>query len=133
MKSNRKLLAFLAGIVLILFAIFFSLFLTNSKNGHDIDFSSLPIQAQILLEENKGNPITPEIWAKLNEILKSEKWDSGVSPMLLDLKSGWFWFLLFPFLGVLLYKIAYKKIFYSEAALIMLPSIVAYGFFLLSI
>lgn len=120
-----KMSASFVGVLISLLAFCASIFLSNSKNGYDVDFESLPTQAQVLLDRNRGKPITPEIWAELNAILKKERWSAGTPPMLLDLKKGWFWFLLLPILGVFFYRLIFHKISSAEVFLLISPSVVA--------
>jgi hypothetical protein len=70
--------------------------------GHRIRFDQLPSEAQKIAIEQHPNPVSPQQWKRMNEVMKRHGgWPSGRDMVHVTVRKAWLLFVLLP-AGVLL-------------------------------
>lgn len=118
------------GLIALLLGIVFSEFVTSPRFGHRIDFEKLPAEAQSILKERPGLPISPEQWKRLDQVMaRSEGWVNAAAVFWASMRHSWYWFLTLPLLSLGALYLRWKSITPIHAGVILLPSV---GFLLIA-
>lgn len=131
MQSNtRRLLpsyALLTGAALVLVAFALAEFVTFPKTGHRIDTTKWPMQAQVVLREKPGTPISSEQWKRIDMALKEQgDMNYGQRPYWSKtVRASWWWFLFAPLLGVAIVRFRGRRLSPLSVSLLAGPSIIA--------
>lgn len=93
--------------------------------GHTIDVAKWPPEAQEVLREAPGVPISAEQWKRINQILaRNHARTSVVDVFTKDVLHSWYWFLVIPFGGLFLMSIVQtKKPGLRDVVLVIGPSL----------
>jgi hypothetical protein len=108
----------------LLLAALFSEFVTFPSLGHRVDIEKLPPEAQLILNEHPGEPISAEQWKRLDKVMSSSVgWPSSLDIFWSSVRSSWYWFLLFPVLGLVVLYLRWKEVSLLHAVVVFAPSI----------
>lgn len=103
---------------------------TSPSSGHRIDLGKLPPEAQAILKEQPGMPISVDQWNRLDKVVaRSGGWPSGAKVFLASVRQSWYWFVILPLLGLGILFIRWKEVTILHVSIIFSPSL---GFLLLA-
>ena len=130
MHSNTRRLpphyALLAGIALVVAAFALAEFLTFPQTGHRIDTTKWPMEAQTILREKPGTPISSEQWKRIDRVLKeygdmnyaqTPYWSETV-------RASWWWFFLVPLLAAVTLRFRGRQFTPLSASLLASPCVI---------
>jgi hypothetical protein len=110
--------------VALLLAVLLSELATSPSSGHRIDVERLPPEAQAILKERPGVPISAEQWKRLDQVMaRSGGWPSGAAVFWASVRSSWYWFLALPLLCLGALYLRWKVIAPLHAAVVLAPSL----------
>jgi hypothetical protein len=120
----------LLGFVALLLAALLSELATSPNSGHRIDVEKLPPEAQVILKERPGVPISADQWKRLDQVMaRSGGWPSGATVFWASVRSSWYWFLVLPLLGIGALFMRWKAVAPLHAVVVVVPSL---GFLLIA-
>jgi hypothetical protein len=123
-QPSRPVKALVFGLIALLMGALLSELVTSPAEGHRIDFTKLPPEAQAISNERPGVPISPEQWKRLDKIMAQHGgWPSGGDILLNSVRASWYWFLLLPAIGLGVLYMRCRVISLPEAVCISAPSL----------
>lgn len=129
-SASRLTKLIVLGLVALLLAALLSELATSPSSGHRIDVEQLPPEAQAILKERPGAPISAEQWKRLDQVMaRSGGWPSGATVFLASVRRSWYWFLVLPLLCLGALYLRWRAVAPLHAALVLAPSL---GFLLLA-
>ena len=115
------------GVILLFISMLLAQFITFPSNGHRVNTDAWPEEAQKIIKENPGTPITAEQWKRLYEALRPyEGPDYGQTPNWAQtIMASWWWFAFLP--AATLCRLYYRqsKQTITSIALVTTPSLAA--------
>lgn len=116
--------AIAVGIFSVLIAFLLAELVTFPSNGHRIDTSKWPTEAQSVLRETPGNPVSPDQWRRINQVLqKHGNMNYGQRPYWAQtVRESWWWFIALPLLATFLVSVKRGKFPFGSTALMVAPS-----------
>ena len=118
------------GFVALLLATLLSELATSPNSGHRIDVEKLPPEAQVILKERPGVPISADQWNRLDQVMaRSGGWPRGAAVFWASVRSSWYWFLVLPLLVIGALSMRWKAIALLHAAVVFAPS---FGFLIVA-
>ena len=100
--------------------------LTHGSQGQRIRFNELPPEAQAIAKEQHPNPISPQQWKRIDEVMERHTgWPKGTDLLLMTTRKGWLLFALLPAIAVLLLRWRGVELGLSNSAAILSPSAAA--------
>jgi hypothetical protein len=116
--------AFVAGALAVLLALALAEFV--SAPGHRINTTALPAEAQAILAERPGTPITTEQWRRLDAVMSRHGgWPQGGSVLVASIRHSWYWFVCLPVLAAAALRLSRRRSGPLSLALVALPSFMA--------
>lgn len=128
MLANRSKLpasvALALGAVLVLVAFLLAELVTSPSRGHRIDTSNWPIEAQRILGETPGSPVSPEQWKRIDRLLRKHgDMNYGQRPYWAQtVRASWWWFITLPLFATLVYSVRRGRVPFSSVTLLVAPS-----------
>lgn len=114
----------LLGFFALLLAVLLSELATSPSSGHRIDVEKLPPEAQVILKERPGTPISADQWKRLDQVMaRSGGWPGGAAVFWASVQSSWYWFLVVPLLGVGTLFARWKALALLHAVVVFVPSV----------
>ena len=118
--------ACLAGVLVVVLAIVLAKLVSAPSSGHHINTTALPAEAQAILAQQPGVPITAEQWRRLDSVMATHGgWPSGGSILAASIRQGWYWFVLLPALAVVGFQRSRWRGSSITFVLVALPSLAA--------
>lgn len=102
-------------------------FLSFPQIGHRVDTTKWPAEAQAVLTEKPGTPITSEQWKRIDRLLQ-EHGDTnfGQRPYWAQtVRASWWWFLLAPLLGIAIIRFRGQQVSPLCVSMLAGPSVAA--------
>jgi hypothetical protein len=118
LRATRVLFA---GLGALLMAIVFSEFVTYPTTGFKIDITTMPVEAQAILNETIGTPRTAEQWKRVEEVLHQQGWTDKRDLFFRGPLSSWYWYLVFPIIICIVLRRRWKTLTSSEFLLLCGP------------
>lgn len=117
-------MALLIGAGLVLFGFLLAEFATFPATGHRVDTTQWPVEAQAILREQPGVPISTEQWKRIDSVLRARgDLNYGQRPYWAQtVRASWWWFLLLPGLAVVVTRFRQIDLSAVTAVLLCAPS-----------
>jgi hypothetical protein len=111
------LLALLAGVIAEV---------TLGSQGHRVQFDELPLEAQAIAKEQHPNPISPQQWKRIDEVMERHGgWPNGSDLLQVTFREAWPLFALFPAIAVLLLRWRGVALSFSKSVALVAPCALA--------
>ncbi|WP_326543928.1 hypothetical protein [Pseudorhodoferax sp.] len=112
------------GLIALFLAALLSELATSPSSGSRIDVEKLPPEAQAILKEQPGLPISADQWKRLDQVMaRSGGWPKGAAVFWASVRSSWYWFLALPLLGLGVLHLRWKAVVPLHTALVLAPSL----------
>ncbi len=100
--------------------------LAHGSQGHRVRFDELPPEAQAIAKEQHPNPISPQQWKRIDEVMERHTgWPKGTDLLQLTIRKSWQLFALLPAIAVLLLRWRGVELGLSNLAALLSPSAAA--------
>jgi hypothetical protein len=118
---KRLARVFLAGLFALLCALVFSELVTYPKSGFKLDITTMPLEAQEILNESKGTPRTADQWRRVDKVLYEHGWSDSSELFYRAQLHSWYWYVLFPIVVGVFLRRRWKSLKLSEFFLLSSP------------
>jgi len=110
-------------------AIAAAVLITGPSLGHRIDTNALPPQANAILAEQPGTPISTDQWRRLDKVmLQHGGWPDGNQLLVESIRRSWYWFVLLPLAAIGVVRVKQGKLTAPVAALLASPSLLSLAY-----
>jgi hypothetical protein len=116
--------ALIVGAVLVVIAFLLAELVSFPSTGHRIDTAKWPVEAQDILREKPGVPVTPEQWKRIDKVLLQHGGlNHGQQPNWAQtVRASWWWFVALPVVASLLLSAKHRTLALRPTMLVVLPS-----------
>jgi hypothetical protein len=120
-------MAAVIGVALVLVALLLAEFASFPSTGHRINTAKWPSEAQAILKENPGTPITSEQWRRIEQALRPHGgYNTGQVPYWSQTaRASWWWFVLVPAAACAFLAATHRKLSAATVAWLSVPSGIA--------
>jgi hypothetical protein len=116
--------ALIVGAGLVVLALLFAELVSFPSTGHRIDTTKWPAEAQEILRERPGVPVSPEQWKRIDKVLQHQgSLNHGQSPYWAQtVRASWWWFVAMPVLASLVLSVKQRTLAFRSTMLVVSPS-----------
>jgi hypothetical protein len=123
LKSRHLVNSLSLGLCTLLVAFILSQFVTYPELGFRFDISKMPLEAQAIMNETPGEPITPEQWRRFNKVLEEHGWSDRRELFFQSVLHSWYWFLICPLMICMAMRARWQKLMSIDLFLICSPCV----------